>query len=285
MSRKTAALVACGDIGIRLAARLDPAQWRCLGLRRSPGALPAGIEPVAADVTDVDSLRVLAVERPELLLFTPTPLGRDDAGYAAGFAAAARNIVTALDGHAPALALLVSSTRVYAERGGALIDEDAPLNREEPAARAIIEAEDAFLDALPGAVVLRAGGLYGDGPGYLLRRVAAGELTPREPLRYSNRVHRDDLAGFMGHLLEHGAAERIYSVVDDVPASLQEVERWLCEALGIPYTPPGPLPGQPRGHKRVSNRRLRDSGYALQYPDYRAGYAEILRRQRQSAQR
>ena len=279
MGKQTAALVACGDLGVRLAGLLDQQAWRCLGLRRNPGALPAFLEGVAADVTQPGALHVLAQEAPALLLFTPTPVSRDAAGYRAGFADAARNVVDGLDGHVPDLVLLVSSTRVYAERDGGWVDESAPLNREEEAARAIVEAEETFLEALPTAVVLRAGGLYGDGPGYLLRRVAAGELTPREPLRFSNRVHRDDVAGFLAQLATKGAGERIYNVVDDDPASMQEVEAWLCEALGRPYAPPGALPGKPRGHKRISNRRLRESGYTLRYPDYRAGYSEVLRRQ------
>jgi hypothetical protein len=28
--------------------------------------------------------------------------------------------------------------------------------------------------------------------------------------------------------------------------------------------------------KRVSNRRLRESGFVLTYPDYRAGYSAVL---------
>ena len=277
MNNATAALVACGDIGMRLAKGLHDDGWRCLGLRRNPQQLPAYIEPVAADLNEVASLQVLCAERPALLLFTPTPASRSAEGYAQGFARAARNIVTALNEHHPALALLVSSTRVYAEHDGGWVDEGSALNRDDPAARAIVEAEEAFLTALPTAVVLRAGGLYGDGPGYLVRRVGSGDHSASEPLRFSNRIHRDDLVGFMQHLLTLERRERIYNLVDNDPAPQHEVEHWLCEQMKLPWRPAAGVADAARGHKRVSNQRLRDSGYVLQYPDYRTGYTQVLR--------
>jgi hypothetical protein len=32
-----------------------------------------------------------------------------------------------------------------------------------------------------------------------------------------------------------------------------------------------------QGGKRLSNQRLRDTDFVLQYPNYQAGYAEILK--------
>ena len=46
--------------------------------------------------------------------------------------------------------------------------------------------------------------------------------------------------------------------------------------MGLP-APPGErrAAGAAQG-RRIRNRALRDSGYALRYPDYRAGYAQVL---------
>lgn len=279
---ETAVMVACGDIGVRFAAGLDRGHFRCVGLRRSPQQLPSWLEPVPADITDPASLRVLESLAPDILLFTPTPTERSTAGYRQGFEVAARNIVQALGSHRPAVVFMISSTRVYTEQDGAWVREGAALSSDDAAAQAIVAAEDTFIDALPTATVLRAGGLYGDGPGYLLRRIVAGELSPAEPLRFGNRIHRDDLTGFMHFLLGRERRERIYNVVDDAPVAQQEVERWLSEQLGVPYQPPAAVPGQGRGHKRISNQRMRDTGYELRYPDYRAGYGEVLRDARRS---
>jgi nucleoside-diphosphate-sugar epimerase len=284
----TAAFVACGDLGARLAARLPAARWRKVGLRRDVSRLPPGMEAISADLTRPDSLAVLGELKPDLLLLTPTPLSRDAAGYEAGFAQAARNLVGALDGHRPRWACMLSSTRVYAEAQGAWVDEDSALRSDEAQAAAIIDAERTFLEAIPGSRVLRSAGLYGGkAPGYLLRRITSGHLTPREPLRYSNRIHRDDVVGFLAWWLDRDRdlelhldqepRERIYNLVDDAPVAQQEVERWLCEQLSLDWQPPAEAL-EPPAHKRISNRRLRGTGYALQYPDYQSGYREILKR-------
>lgn len=274
----TAALVACGDLGARLAARLPAPEWRTVGLRRNPASLPATIEPIPADLTQPQTLAVLGELKPDLLLLTPTPLSRTAEGYRAGYAQATRHVVDALNGHSPRWAMLVSSTRVYGDSDGALVEEDGRLETGDPCALAIQEAERVFLEGIAGSLVLRSAGLYGgDGPGYLLRRVASGELTPALPLRFGNRIHRDDLVGCMDWLLTRGIGERVLNLVDDAPVAQQEVERWLCEQLGISYRPP-PGSAQAVSRKRISNRRLREAGYVLRYPDYRAGYAEVLKR-------
>lgn len=278
MQRRIVAIAGFGDLGERLAPRLDAAGWTCAGLRRRVERLPPGVQPLAADLARPASLRELTALRPEVLVFMPTPDAPGEAGYRAGFARAAANLVEAVASCPPQRAILVSSTRVYAESAGGWVDEEAPLADDDACARAIIDAERAFLDAFAEPLVLRAGGLYGRGPGHLLRRVAAGQLTAPEPPRYSNRIHRDDMASCLAHAVDGGfGTARVVNAVDDVAAPLQDVERWLCEQLGRAYEPPAAAtPGG--GHKRVNNARLRAAGVHLDYPDYRAGYGEVLRR-------
>lgn len=277
MQEETVLIAGCGDLGERLAPQLQARGWDCAGLRRNPARLPPGVRPLAADLCDPATLGELPRLQPQVLVFTPTPAGRGEAGYRAGFATAAANLVDALGRRPPRLALLVSSTRVYAERDGGWVDEASPLHEEDPGAAAIIAAERAFIEGFPRALVLRAGGLYGKGPGYLLERVAAGRLSAAEPPRFSNRMHRDDLAGCMLHAIAGGCEGlQVVNAVDDAPVPLQEVERWLCEQLHKPYAPPAT--GEAAAHKRVGNARLRGSGASLRYPDYRAGYDDVLRR-------
>ena len=84
--------------------------------------------------------------------------------------------------------------------------------------------------------MIRFAGIYGDPRGHLLERIRRGELSPRQPPRYSNRIHRDDCAGFLCHLLERartGAAlAPVYNGVDDLPAAQFEVDTWLAAGAG-----------------------------------------------------
>ena len=277
MEHRQLAIAGFGDIGTRVCEGLSP-PWRVLALRRRAREVPPGVRGIAVDLRRADSLRCLERLAPDALLITLSPGGRDIETYREGFSGAMANVIAGLGAHRPARAFFLSSTRVYAEHEGGWVDEDSPLDRDDPHAAAIIEAEERFREAFDAAVVLRAGGLYGQGPGPLLRAVAAGRLRPAHPPVYGNRIHRDDAAGFVLHALEAEPARATINLVDDACVPLQEIERWLCEHLRRPYTPPEPLAAGPAPrHKRIRNDRLHDSGYALRHPDYRSGYGEVLR--------
>lgn len=297
------AIVGCGDLGQRVAARLAGESLRITGLRRDPSRLPPGVEGVAADYADPASLAVLETLAPDYLLLTLKPLGRDAAAYAAGFDRATAAVLDGLGKHRPRGILMVSSTRVYAENAGGWVDENSPLNTEDPAALAIIRAEHRLLDpegrapdrrtpdsrtpdgrtpdSRTSVCVVRSAGLYGSETPRLLPRVASGDFSPASPLRYANRIHRDDLAGLLVHLLRAREAGQawppVVNAVDDAPVSQQEVEGWLAQALGMP-APTGDAPesGVQAQGKRCRNRVLHACDYHLMYPDYRSGYRDAI---------
>lgn len=271
-------ILGCGDLGLRLAGRV-PAAWEVTGIRRDITALPARVQGLSLDYTEPGSLAVLEALAPDYVVTTQKPAGRDEAGYRTGFGEAMRNLLRGLRGHRPRALLMISSTRVYRERDGAWVDEAGALSRDDPAAVAIAGAERALLDSGHNAAVLRCAGIYGDPKGRLLTRIAGGSICAPQPLHYSNRIHRDDVGGFLWHLVqqvERGEPlQPAYNVVDDCPAPQHEVEQWLASQLGVDARADRSPPGA--GHKRCRNRALAASGYRLTYPDYRRGYGEVLR--------
>lgn len=261
---------------------LDPARWRLLGLSRSPQRLPAALEPVAADYTVPDGLAALAALAPDFVFTTFKPAGRDVAGYERGFLQAAAHLLSGLGAHRPHRVFFVSSTRVYAEQDGAWVDEDSALASEDPAAAMLVAAEQRLIDSGLPLCLLRCAGLYGGDSTFLLQRVAGGSLCPAQPVHYSNRAHREDAGRFFAFLLERErdgvASAPCYTVVDDMPAPQHEVEWWLAQQLGLdPAQLRQDARPMTRGHKRCRNARLRATGFTLRYPDYRTGYADVLR--------
>jgi nucleoside-diphosphate-sugar epimerase len=129
------------------------------------------------------------------------------------------------------------------------------------------------------AVVLRLGGIYGPGRDRLIREVAEGRaLRPAEPL-FTHRIHRDDAAGAIAHLLALERPEPVYLGVDSEPADLGAVYAWISARLGLPEPAIAPIPGEgrlARGSKRCSNARLVASGYRFAYPTFREGYGELI---------
>jgi nucleoside-diphosphate-sugar epimerase len=127
--------------------------------------------------------------------------------------------------------------------------------------------------------VVRFGGIYGPGRTRLIDSVRSGQARC-EPGLYTNRIHRDDCAGVLEHLLALAAPAPLYIGVDDEPALQCEVLRWLAQQLGVPPPVPSGAPDDSRrrgGNKRCCNARLRASGYRLLYPSYCEGYTALLR--------
>jgi nucleoside-diphosphate-sugar epimerase len=271
-------IVGCGDLGTRAGTALEAHGWRIGAIRRTPPGQPPGFEWIAADYAEPGSLDFAASWQPDHVLLTPSPTSWDTAGYQRGFTAAAANLLSGLGAHRPRHLFMVSSTRVYAETGGGWVDETSPLSTTDERALAIIAAERQLLGSGIPTSIVRSGGIYGANPGRLVTRVARGEIAPAEPVRYTNRIHREDCAGFLVHLLLQSEAgstlEGVYNAVDDAPAPAHDVELWLAETLGV--TPREVSTTGAGGHKRCRNARLHDSGYALRYPDYRAGYGQVL---------
>jgi nucleoside-diphosphate-sugar epimerase len=105
--------------------------------------------------------------------------------------------------------------------------------------------------------------------------------TATSSARFTNRIHRDDIAGAIVHLLGSSEAPQRLLLSDDEPAPEHEVFHYLAGLLGVP-TPPrataSTKASQRGGLKRCRNTRLRATGYRLRYPTYREGYAAMLAR-------
>lgn len=281
MTSPSLLIVGCGDLGLRVGGELGSRGWRIGAVRRHPPPQPGHFDWFSADYSTPGSLDFARDWQPDYLLFTPTPAGGDLQGYRAGFADGARNLLLGIGDHRPRHILMVSSTRVYAERNGGWVGEEDALSTSDERALAIIDAEQQLRQSGCPATVVRCGGIYGTTPGRLVARVARGEISPEEPRRYTNRIHREDAAGFLVHLLDRRnsgqAIEEVYNCVDDDPAPAHTVESWLARALGVTgRAGPGPAATASAGHKRCRNDRLHASGYALRYPDFRAGYSSAL---------
>ena len=281
MKESSLLIVGCGDLGEKVGRALQKLHWRIDAVRRRPPADSAGFTWHATDYSINGSLDFAETLQPDFVLATFTPTDREVAGYQRGFTRAAANLLHGIGSHQVKCLIMVSSTRVYAEKDGGWVDETSPLDRTDERAGAIIEAERLLLQSGQAACVVRCAGIYGASDGRLQARVKRGEIAPADPPRYTNRIHRDDCAGFLAHLLLRAQAgdrlHAIYNAVDNAPAPAHEVESWLAGAMGV--TAPA-LAGRKHdsesGHKRCRNALLQSSGYRLRYPDYRAGYGAVL---------
>jgi len=285
-------IAGCGYVGSALAARLigdagrgDRPVW---GLRRRPQGLPPGVRPLAADLADRESLdRALEEVRREgtplaSVVYAASAAGPTEAAYRAAYVDGPRHLLDALVAARvrPERLLFTSSTSVYAQQDGSWVDEDSATEPEHFTGRVLLEGE-ALLAAGPfPAAALRLGGIYGPGRTRLLESVLAGEARlPAEGARWTNRIHRDDAAGALAHLLALPEIAPLYVGVDREPADRAEVLRWLARELGVPEPPVAEGASMGRGarsNKRCSSARLQAAGYPFLYPTFREGYAPLV---------
>jgi nucleoside-diphosphate-sugar epimerase len=276
-------IAGCGYVGTQLGLELARAGKSVWGLRRSAERLPTAIAPLAADLLDIEGLtRVLPVGV-DAVVYASSASGFDAASYRAAYVDGLRNLLQGLArcGAAPKRLIFVSSTGVYGQSSGEWVDEDSETHPSRPTGQILLEAERLALDSPYPAVVVRFSGIYGPGRTRMIEQLRDGRARLRGGLpQYTNRIHRDDCAHVLGHLLALPRPQPIYIGSDDDPAPRDEVVSWIAEQLGQPTPPVEPdstdglrISGQ---NKRCSNQRLRDSGCSLRYPSYRDGYATLL---------
>ena len=275
-------IVGCGDIGSRLGADLLAQGWQVGGLRRRADALPAGFIPLAADLGERDSVAA-ALQTPwHTVAFMPAAEAFSEAAYQRTYVDGMRHVIEAMRAWRPrpARVFMLSSASVYGQADGSWVDEDSPTQPTHFAGQLMRAAECCLHDSGLAHCIVRSAGIYGPGREGMIQRLLDGQCSEHGDAQYRNRIHSDDLAGFLAYLLHwtarHAPLRECYLVCDDRPAPLQETEGWLAAELGLDYAALTPHPARRRGGKRCRNRLMHDSGYRLRYPDYRAGYRALL---------
>ena len=260
-------LVGCGDLGAAVGLRLVDLGHEVLALRRNADLVPAPLHGRSVDLTreapDLAGLRARFV----VVALTARP--RTEDAYRATYVDGMARALDALE-VAPERALLVSSTAVHGSRDRPPLDDEAAATApDDGPGRMLVAAEQAFCERLPHGTVLRLSGLYGGSSTRLLDMVREGRVE--DPHRWTNRIHREDAVAAVVHLLTMSEApRRLYLGTDDEPAQLGDVAAHLAELLGA-AAPPSADPA--RGHgKRLSNARLRSTGWVPTRPSYREGY-------------
>jgi nucleoside-diphosphate-sugar epimerase len=271
-------IAGCGDLGERVARLLLTQGDDVYALRRRPpDSDDGGIRWLSADLTRAETLAALP-ERITRLVFLPAPEAREPERYRAVFVDGLRNVLDALDAAALERVLFVSSSAVYGDHGDGWVDESTPPSPPGFNGQVLWEAEQSLRNRPVEAVALRLAGLYGPGRMQLIERLRAGQArAPREQRHWANRIHVDDAAAAIVHLLALRQPVPLYVGVDDTPLPLDVLYDDLAAMLGAPPVPNGPAPAG-IGSKRLSNARLKASGFRFRWPDAREGYASLIER-------
>lgn len=275
-------IAGCGYVGTALAGRLAASGHEPIGLRRTPVVVD-GTAMIAIDLLagDLDAVLPSGIEG---VVYAVSAGGGDEDAYRAAYVTGFDRLLAALrrKGENPRRLVFVSSTGVYGQQDGEWVDERSPTEPSHHSGRILLEGEQLALASGRSTTVLRLGGIYGPTRTRVIDGVRRGEAWCSDgPPIWTNRIHRDDAAAAIDHLLTRPAVEPIYVGVDREPADQCAVLRWLAAELGVP--PPearmGPTRDRryERSNKRCRSEQLVASGFRFRYPTYREGYGALIR--------
>lgn len=273
-----------------LATRLLAEGWQVIGTTRSPDRAETiratGAEAVLWPPADPAAL----IARATHVLTSAAPDAEGDpvlrhCGVA--IRAAATRI---------AWAGYLSTTAVYGDRAGGMVDEESECRPSTARGRWRLDAERAWGAAGLPLRVFRLAGIYGPGRGPFEKLRAGRAQRVVKPGQVFSRIHVEDIAAVLAASIARpnpGSYPRTYNVCDDEAAPPEDVIAHAARLLGMAVPPAVPLDQaelSPMARsfyaesKRVSNRRIRDElGVQLRYPTYREGLVALLEAERRPA--
>ena len=277
-------LLVGGELCQRTAALLDRAQWRCLGLRRRAMGDAADDDSIIwhqGDLADPESLAVLAkgpLAQATHVLYAPAPSTREPQSYADVYSEGLPRLLAAFAPEQRSRlqrVVLVGSTVVW---GGsdAWVDETTPMENSNFRAAGVVGAIEALQSTLPApvGVAVCPSGLYGPGRTRVVQGLREGTtVAPEGPGHWANRLHIDDAARACVHLLTLADPEPLYIATDDTPMPTAELYDAIAPLAGGPSVQRESRPGS---GKRLSNARLRGTGWAPRWPDTVEGYRALI---------
>lgn len=274
-------IIGCGDVGLRV-LKVLAGRWRVLALTSSParagGLRAAGAVPLVGDLdAPVTLARLAGLADLVLHLAPPARDGEVDTRT--------RHLLAALARRPPAALVYASTTGVYGDCGGALVDETHAPNPATDRARRRVDAE-AQLRAFgrrhgTRVSLLRIPGIYArdrEG-GHPRERLARGTpVLRREDDVYTNHIQADDLARACVLALMRALPQRAVNVCDDSELLMGDYFDLAADLAGLARPPritraeaadamsPMQLSFWSESRRLASARLKRELRLALRYP-------------------
>ncbi|MEP5233078.1 MAG: NAD-dependent epimerase/dehydratase family protein [Alloalcanivorax sp.] len=263
-----------GDLGTGLAEQLMAGGHRISAIRRGTQA-PAGVELYSQDLTE--GAAMLPPDPVDLLVIIMTPSEYSEEGYLQAFVRAPLTLLEALGRQQPLPPVVfVSSSAVFGDQEG-VVDELTPPRPGRYNGKVLLAAEEE-ISTRSLSTVVRFTGIYGPGRYRQIdkaARLARGEESLPAP-QWTNRIHRDDCVGLLHSVvlgwLEGREMPPLVIGTDAVGGRNLDVLKWLADQQGLTLA----VPDDPAAGKQVRSLYIQQGHYALQYPGYQEGYAQVL---------
>ena len=272
-------IAGCGYVGEAAADAFHEQGWEVEGWTatvESAAKLSARPYPVrAVDVTGSSAVSNASGEF-NVVIHCVSSRGGDEEQYRHLYFEGAGNLLRAFP---RATFLFASSTSVYAQTDGSVVDEGSPAEPRRAKGKILRETEELVLAA--GGIVARLGGIHGPHRSFFLSRFLEGAAFVAQNNLLINQIHRDDIVSALLLLADRRADCRgeIFNVVADRPVKANAANEWLSSHLKRPLVLDSGDTGQRKrgdSNKQVSNRKLRALGWEPRYPDFESAMTESI---------
>lgn len=287
---KTALILGCGYVGSALAKKLVADGWQVGALTRNAAnaaalRLEGLVDVIEADLDSAEWHSKTSIKYANIVNCVSSA-GGGIAGYEKSYIEGQRSILAWAEDRQIKRYIYTSSTSVYPQDGGALVDEDASTADAPATGQRLIESENLLRRS--GAAfnrwyVFRLAGIYGPGRQYLMKQALdeTGVIAGRGDYTM-NMIHRDDVVGILTRALDEtcSAESGVYNVADNGPIHKEAALRWIAAKLGKAGPVFDPSIISPRLHRRggkmpdrvISNARVKSAfDWQPMYPSFRDG--------------
>lgn len=269
-------IVGAGYVGTATATLLAQAGHTVdVGRRTTDGRAGSHAMDVLRPVTYPEALRAA-----QYVIYCVAADGFTPEAYRAAYVDGLQRVIAAAAEGAARRLIFVSSTGVYGQDDGSVVDEDSPAEPRGFSGRTILAGEALLATAPFETTAIRFSGIYGPARDRLVRMVRTrAPVSLKGRAAITNRIHRDDCARALQHLVGREDLQPLYLGSDEAPTPMGEILDWIAARLGVAPLPVGDDDGEPLqrgGNKRISSARLRGEGFGFLYPTYREGFEALL---------
>ena len=283
-------IIGCGDIGLRVAKLWQKSGKPVIGVVRNATSLAKleqqNIKAISADLDKLDNLVNLPVNNALIYYFAPPPAkGTEDPRMVNFLASRSKSAL-------PTSLVYISTSGVYGNQHGKLINEQTPTNPQVDRARRRYHAEQQLQNwgkenQIP-VIILRVGGIYGPG------RLPLQRIKDQVPMVYeklapqTNRIHADDLAQICVAAAIKVQPSQIYNVSDGTNSNMTEYFNTIADFFDLPRPPlvdwqeakevisPGMMSYLKESRRMDNSLMLQELGITLQYPDLKSGLMSCI---------
>lgn len=276
---KNILIVGCGDIAMRIAPLLRN-RYQLFGLIRNAShkvqLRAVGITPILADLDKRAPLVKIAGLADIVLHLAPPPSNT-------GGDPRTQNLLAALSrGYLPQRLVYISTSGVYGDCGGAVVNETRQLNSQSVRARRRVDAEQRIRTWAKHngvhASILRVPGIYSQERLPLERIRSATPAINAEEDSCTNHIFADDLARVVVAAMRYAKPNRCYHASDDSDLKMGDYFDEVADVFHLPRPPRLPRDEVKQSvspvlwsfmneSRRLSNKRMKQElKIKLQYP-------------------